>query len=257
MVSGWPKRQKDLNRGCIMSDSNDSLEVLERLIPQLPQARLAEQFGEALHEAGIRTRALLPSIERLELWEASIDLLVGKWEADEERHTVESLERLRKAGEEIRSVQDREQLTRVPTVVSNAETRIATVLRDGMRAWQRRIDVDLGSLGSLSTLLVQFPDTREVGSRMASVASRAATLKNQFPPASAQREQHRQILEEIELLKRDLAAIGAGESVQNFLLALASGTATLDMLDDAVLGWIRNRRAETRFRISFGGSIGR
>ena len=126
----------------------------------------------------------------------------------------------------------------------------ADVLRDGARAWGRRVDHDLGSIGSLGSLLVQFPDTRDLGRRMTVLATTAFTLKNSFPPQVAFLKQFEGMLKDAEEIRRRLAELGTGESVQRFLAALATGTATLDMVDDSVLQWIRDRHAESRFSLS-------
>lgn len=109
------------------------------------------------------------------------------------------------------------------------------------------MDSDLGSLGSLGSLLVQFADTRDLGRRMTALAATASSLKSVFPPQTGPLKQHERMLQDSEEVRKSLAAIGVGESVQKFLAALANATATLDRVDDAVLRWIRDRHAEKRF----------
>jgi hypothetical protein len=187
---------------------------------------------------------------RLEEWQHSVDLRGESWDGDEEREVREALHEIESSGEQIEAAQDREQLTRVGGFASNAKQKITIILRDGARAWGRRIDHDLGSLGSLGALLVQFADTRELGRRMTALAITASSLKNSFPPPSGSLEQHRAMLHNAEDIRKNLAAIGAGQSVQTFLIALANETATLDMVDKSVLQWIRDRHAENRFFLS-------
>ncbi len=240
-----------------MNDLRDKFEILEQLIPQLPQARLAEQFGDALLDASINTVALLPDIERMELWQQSVHSLRESWDSDEESETLSALETLRIEGETIAAAQDREQVSQVRGIAIDAKQRIAVVLRDGMRAWQRRIETDVGSLGNLGALLIEFNDTRVLGSHMISIKSRGDSLKAQFPPTTTQLEGYGQLLQDADKVRRDLAAIGAGASVERFLLALASERATLDMVDEAVLRWIRERNSDNRFRLSLLRASGR
>lgn len=229
---------------------SDPFEVLEHLIPELPQAREAELFGEALQDAGRHLAAMPADIARLEEWQQSVQLLDKYWEEDEEREVLDALQRLQSSGEQIAAARDREQLTRVGAIASDAKQRITIVLRDGARAWSRRIDSDLGSLGNLGALLVEFMDTRELGHRMTSLAAMGSALKSSFPPSTSSLQQHRTMLHDSEIIRKDLTAIGTGQSVQTFLIALANETATLDMVDENVLQWIRDRHAESRFRLS-------
>jgi len=233
-----------------MSETLDQLEVLERLIPQLPQARLTELFGEALQDAGTSAFALLSEIEKLERWELSINLLRNSWQGEEGRETLDALQTLQLTGRQMATVEDREQLSQLRTCAGEAKQLIGIILRDGLRVWQRRIEADIGSLGNLGSLLVEFADTRSLGGRMTSIKSRGDGLRNQFPPSATQVEAYRALLEEANAVRSDIAAIGAGESIERFLLALASETATLDMVDEAVLRWIRDRRSDHRFRLS-------
>jgi len=234
---------------------NDSLEVLEHLVPDLPQARQAELFGEALQEASRQLTAMTPEIGRLEEWQHSVGLLGEYWDGDEEREVLDALHKLDSTGSEIEAAQDREQLARVSGIASDAKQKIAIVLRDGARAWARRIDHDLGSLGNLGALLVQFADTRDLGRRMTLLATTGSALKNSFPPPDSSLDEHRDMLHDAEEIRKNLAAIGAGQSVQTFLIAVAKETATLDMVDESVLRWIRDRHAESRFRLSLKGSV--
>lgn len=231
---------------------SDSLELLEGLISELPQARQAEMFGQALRDASRQLEVLTPEIGRLEECQYSIGLFDAFWDGDEKREVVEALRQLDSLGQQIEAAQDREQLARVTEIALEAKPRIALVLRDGARVWGRRVDRDLGSLGNLGSLLVQFPDTRDLGRRMTALAATASSLKSVFPPPSASLKQHERMLQDAEEIQKNLAAIGAGKSVQRFLAALANATATLDMVDDDVLQWIRARHAESRFQIKLG-----
>jgi hypothetical protein len=233
-----------------MSETLDQLDGLQGLIPQLPQAHLSELFGEALQDAGTHAFALLSEIEKLERWKLSINLLRESWQDDERRETLDALRTLQIAGSQMATVENREQLSQVRTTATAAKQSIGIILRDGLRVWQHRIEVDIGSLGSLGSLLGEFADTRSLGGRMTSIKARGDGLKNQFPPTAAQVESYNALLEEANAVRVDLAAIGTGESIQRFLLALASETATLDMVDESVLRWIRDRRSDYRFRLS-------
>jgi|SRR5579872_6607364 len=230
---------------------SDSLELLESLVPALPQARQAELFGQALQDASRQLEAMTPEIIRLEQCQHSMGLLDAAWDGDEEGEVVDALRQLKSLGEQVEGAEDREQLARVNEIALAAKPKIALVLRDGARAWGRRIDHDLGSLASLGSLLVQFQDTRALGTRMTSLATTASVLKNSFPPPAASLKQHTMMLQDAEEIRKNLAAIGAGESVQRFLAALVNATATLDMVDGDVLQWIRDRHAEKRFSLSF------
>jgi hypothetical protein len=226
------------------------LEVLEQLIPRIAQARIGEQFGEAFQDACQHTQDLIPGIERMERWQLSIHLLKEYWDPDDEREALGALRILQSAGQKIESAQDLNQLSQVRGTATDAKSRVDVVMRDGLRVWQRRINADIGSLGSLGALLSEFGDTRELGHRMTLIAKRGAALASQFPPTSDLVESHRVLLEDAGTIRKDLAAIGAGESVEAFLNALANDEATLDLADDAVLKWIRNRRSDGLFRIS-------
>jgi hypothetical protein len=229
---------------------NDPLELLERLIPAIPQARQSELFGGALQEASRQLAAISADIARLEEWQHSVGLLSRFWDKEEEREVLEALQRLESVGVQVEAAQDREQLARIGTIASDAKQRITIVLRDGARAWGRRVDHDLGSLGSLGALLVQFTDTRELGRRMTTLAATASALKGTFPPTGDSLQLRHAMLNDVDVIREDLAAIGAGQSVQTFLIALANELATLDLVDESVLQWIRDRHAETRFRLS-------
>ena len=90
---------------------------------------------------------------------------------------------------------------------------------------------------------------------MTQLAATGSALKNSFPPPANSLELHRDMLHDAEEIRKNLAAIGAGESVQTFLIAVAKETATLDMVDESVLQWIRDRHAENRFRLSLKGTV--
>lgn len=229
---------------------SDSLELLESLVPALPQARHAELFGQALQDASRQLEAMTPEIGRLEECQHSMGLLRASWDGDEEDEVVDALHQLESLGKQIEAAQDREQLARINELALGAKPKIALVLRDGARAWGRRIDHDLGSLGSLGSLLVQFQDTRALGTRMTALATTASILKNSFPPLAASLKQHTAMLQDAEDIRKNLTAIGAGESVQKFLTALANGSATLEMVDEGVFQWIRDRNAQNRFRLT-------
>ena len=228
---------------------SDQLQVLEELIPQIPHARLSEQFGEALQDAGTQALALLPEVARLESWKQSVHLLSDCWQGDEEirRPAMSSKNCVVRRSAVQEAASDKEQLYAARALLVDAKRRIGIVLRDGIRAWQRRIEADIGSLGSLGGLLAEFGDTRTLGGRMTMIASRGAGLKSQFPPTASQVEDYRVMIEDAHSVRRDLAEIGAGASVEKFLLALATETATLDLVDQDVLQWIRDRRSDHRF----------
>lgn len=228
---------------------SDSLEVLEGRVSELPLARQAELFGDAIEHAGQQVESMAADISRLEEWQSSVGLLDKFWEGDERHEVVDALHQLKSFGNEIEATKDREQLTHVTAISSGMKSKLGTVLRDGGKAWGRRIDHDLGPLGSLGTLLEQFSDTRELGLRMVALARTAFTLKNSFPPKAQSIEQHKVMLKDAEEIRKNLAAIGTGESVQKFLAALANESATLDLVDETVFQWIRNRHAENRFRL--------
>jgi hypothetical protein len=228
----------------------DQLEVLEQLIPRIAQARNVAQFGEAFHEAHEHAQGLIPGIERMERWQLSIQLLSGYWEADDKNEALSALRSLQSAGQKIETAQDLNQLSQVRATATGAKLGIDAVVRDGLRVWQRRINADIGSLGSLGDLLSALEDTRELGRRMTSIALRGALLLSQFPPTADQVESHRALMEDARTIRKDLAAIGAGESVEAFLNALAKNEATLALADDAVLKWIRDRHSDSLFRIS-------
>jgi hypothetical protein len=228
----------------------DQLEVLEQLIPRIAQARNVEQFGEAFREAHEYAQTLVPGIERMERWQLSIQLLSGHWGTEDKIETLSALRSLQSAGQKIEAAQDLNQLSQVRATATGAKLGVDAVLRDGLRAWQQRINADIGSLASLGDLLSKFDDTRELGRRMTSIASRGAALGSQFPPDAVQIESHRALQEDARKVRQDLAAIGAGESVEAFLNALARQDATLDLVDDTVLKWIRDRHSDRRFHIS-------
>jgi hypothetical protein len=228
----------------------DQLEVLEQLIPRIAQARIVEQFGEAFHEAHEHSQGLIPGVERMERWQLSIQLLRGHWDADDESETLSALRSLQAAGRKIETAEDQNQLSQIRAAATDAKSRVDVVMRDGLRVWQRRINADIGSLGGLGDLLSEFEDTRELGRRMASIASRGSVLASQFPPTADQVESHRALLDDAKKIREDLTAIGAGESVEVFLNALAKQDATLDQVDEAVLKWIRDRHSDRRFQIS-------
>ena len=229
---------------------SDQLELLEKLIPQIAQARTQELFGEALQDAWKYSQELVPGVERLERWNKSVHLLKAFWEAEEKAEAIEALRNLQSAGEKMAAVQDSNQLAAIRSIATVAKTRLETVLRDGSRAWMRRIHADTGSLESLGALLSEFADTRDLGRRMASVASRGSDLVLQFPPTEEQVQAHGKVLEDAIAIRQKLADVGAGASVEAFLIALANEEATLDMADDAVLEWIHKRKSDRRFRIS-------
>jgi len=228
----------------------DALDALEIRVAELPQARQTEVFGQTLREATGQLENIAAEVSSLQECAHSIHLLEQFWGSDEKPEVLEALRRLEDLGRQIESAQDRDQLALVPNLVREAKPRIALIIRDGARVWNRRLDHDLGSLASLGSLLVQFPDTRVLGQRMASVAATISALKNAFPPAEAAIGKHQRVLQDAEEARKDLAVIGAGESVQTFLAALADRKATLSMLDADVLSWIRDRHAESRFGIS-------
>lgn len=229
---------------------NDQLQILEQLIPQIPPARLSEQFGEALQDAGAQALALLPEVERLGIWKDSVHLLRDCWEGDENGEICNELYKLRLAGQKIEAANDKEQLSAARALLADAKQRIGIVLRDGMRAWQRRVEADIGSIGSLGGLLAEFGDTRALGVRMTTIASRGTGLKGQFPPTTSQLESYRILIEDAHSVRQELAEIGAGASVERFLLALATESATLALVDQDVLQWIRDRQWDHRFRLS-------
>ena len=107
-------------------------------------------------------------------------------------------------------------MARVTGIASEAKPKILLVLRDGARAWGRRVDHDLGSLGSLGSLLVQFPDTRELGRRMTALAATASSLKSAFPPQEGFLKQHERMLQDAGDIRNNLAAIGAENLCKNF-----------------------------------------
>lgn len=236
---------------------SDQLEVLEQLIPRIAQARIGEQFGEAFKDACQHAQSLIPGIERMERWQLSIHLLKAYWEPDDERETLDALRILQSAGQKIEAAQDLNQLSQVRGTATDAKSRVDVVVRDGLRVWQRRINDDIGLLESLGVLLSEFGDTRELGRRMTLIAARGAALASQFPPTADQVESHRALMEDAGTIRKDLADIGAGESVEAFLNALAKDDATLDLADDAVLKWIRDRHSDRRFRISLQRVVSR
>jgi hypothetical protein len=118
------------------------------------------------------------------------------------------------------------------------------------RGWQIKIDQTFSSTGRLGGVVLQIPETRQLGTEMKSLFQRAEQLAAQIADAARSTEQYETLKDELDRINDKLSDLGAGEEVVDFLLAVAGQTATLENVTGEVREWLEERHSLGRFKVA-------
>ena len=105
------------------------------------------------------------------------------------------------------------------------------------------------STARLGGVLREIPEIQELGTAMESLFHRAEQLSASITDAARSAEHFKTLKIERDRINDKLAAIGTGEEVVGFLLAVAWRSATLAQVTGEVRAWLDERNSLGRFKV--------
>lgn len=109
---------------------------------------------------------------------------------------------------------------------------------------------DLAELQVLAATLSEVAGVAELSERLEAVLGRLARTQTDFPS-----KQSAELLEAAESIRRQMEESLQPESVRRFLSAATRGGASLDLLSEDVIDWLRTHNAVRSFRVVAGAPI--
>ena len=228
----------------------DPLERLEELKSQVPAAITRKNLGAALDSAVRAVTGVEPSISRLEALCAFTPLVRDHLDSLGKQELRRQLVNLRGLAQQLENASGTETLSEVTQSVSHqlapAVEQTDQVVR---RGWKEKIEQAFSSTGRLGSVLRQIPETQQLGAEMESLFHRAQQLATAVEDVERGTEQYGTLTVERDRTNEKLAALGAGDGVVDFLLAVAGQTATLEKVTGEVREWLDERHSLGRFKV--------
>jgi hypothetical protein len=226
------------------------LERLEELKSQVPAAITRKNLGAALDLAVRAATGVEPSISRLEALRAFMPLVRDHLDSLDTQESRRQLVNLRGLAQQLENASDIETLSEVTQSVAHQLTpgveQTDQVVR---RGWKEKIEQAFSSTGRLGSVLRQIPETQQLRAEMESLFHRAQQLSASIEDATRSSEQFTALKKDRDHTNDKLVALGAGEGVVDFLLAVAGQTATLEKVTGDVREWLDARGALERFKV--------
>ena len=227
----------------------DPLEQLEGLLAGIPEARDRQRLGDALDvavQAAFRTEEAISHLEQLVGYASLVREFL---EAQDLEQCNLLLRTIRAVGQQVSQAADSSSLRDAAEKLSQLPGQVQQV--DGLfqRGWKAKIDHTFAATGRLGSVLRQIPETRELGAEMETLIDRAKHLATSMDNAAQDAAQFTALTVERDVTKTQLAKSGTGQEVINFLLAVATDTATLANVTAEVREWLDARQASERFKV--------
>lgn len=228
----------------------DPLERLESLLDRIQEAKDRHRLGDALDAAVRSVKGAESAISRLEHLAGFAPLVADFLESsdiDQCRHLLDAVSGV---GQRLTQASDHATLQEGVMKVTHLQGQVNQV--DGLlrRGWKANIDRAFFATGRLGSVLREIPETQQLGLEMESLFRAAEMLAASFDDAEQCAEQFGALTNRRDSAKGDLAQLGAGENVVNFLSAVAERSASLANVTSEVRDWLEERKALERFKVS-------
>jgi hypothetical protein len=229
---------------------NDPLLRLEELAKIIPGAKKGHELGAALERALEAARGIEPQIQKLDELYQFILFFEDSIEEYDRAILADKFSELCLIGEETEQAANIEQLNEIRVKLRDVvPTGVGTVERRLSEAWQKLIQAEFSTVGSLGEVLNKIRETAQLGRELAATHREAKLLASVLPSSTKKQKQYNELLKKREALLGRLKKLGAGPEVIAFLIAVANQDATLAHATADVNEWLGSRDALSEFRI--------
>lgn len=228
----------------------DTLETLEASLEHLKPALEARQLGSILGKVTEKTADAGRQAQRCE---ALIDIAIsiGGLGSVQVLDAAKAAARtMKEAGEGLASAKDVEDLEIIQdefTQLASALSRLDQSLR---QLWAERARTDYLSLVPVGTLLGQLSGAEQLGRDLAALGARADGLAQRNQPATTMASEIKQLQTDREALLGKLTVFTANPDVETFIVAVTTGRATLDLVNQSVLDWLSLHGGRHAFKVT-------
>lgn len=227
----------------------DPLEELEKAAESLPSAVAGVRLGDRASRQLDRFSDAPRQERRLKAMTEFAVLFDGRSDAQVKAQIDRALAMATEAAEAMEDVDDEETLQDAVDaylVFTQSLGSGENILRP---LWTRVVDQQFTPLGSVGALLEEaFPNARDLGRKMREAATEAqrhaqSPIADLLPIAKA-------LLEVRAALVTEQQTVAGDPTVAAFLQALAEDRATLDLLEEGVLDWLKAQGALTSLKVT-------
>ncbi len=227
---------------------SDPLEELERIGGLLPAAAAGVRLGDQAKQKLDRFADVSRQERRLKASVVLAILLEGRTDSQLKVQVEKAFHAADEAAQAMQEVDDERSLADAVSEYQAFVQSISTLEVAVRPLWTRAVDQQFAPLGSVGALLEAFPNARDLGKRMVNVAStaqrHAQTAVLELPTVVGDLfSQRADLLDEQQKVAGD-------PKVSAFLQALADDRATLDLLHDEVLGWLKAQGVLSSLKVS-------
>ena len=232
------------------SAGEDHLNDLEQLAGRIAD-EIRDRDGEkSLQSADEAAKAAKASIALLEHLTGFVALVQGSIDVDERSRLERDLQELARAGGVVSAASTADALVKATEELRSLSSRVELVERPIARAWQQLLETTFVAAGSLGSVLLRIPETREIGKEFNDLHKAAMVLKMRQGTADALAAKFSLLEGRLEALRSNLSRIGAEKEVTRFLEAVSEQRATLALLTREVRDWLKERDALNLFRVT-------
>lgn len=229
---------------------NDPLSRLEELAEKIPGAKKGHELGTALEKALEAAQGVEPQIQKLAACYQFILFFGAHIEENDRNILADKFNELRLIGEETEQTADVEGLNEIRVKLRDVvPAGVGTVERRLSEAWQKFLEQEFSTAGSLGEVLNKIRETAQLGRDLATTHQEAKRLASVLPTSTKKQKEYNELLKRREALSDRLKNLGAGPEVVAFLVAVANREATLAHVTPGVHEWLGSRDALGRFRI--------
>lgn len=227
----------------------DPLDRLESLLDRIQEAKDRHRLGDALVAAVRAVNVAEPAVARLEHLAGFAPLVADFLEPSDSDQCRRLLGAVRDVGQFLSQAADHATLQDAVIKLSQLQGQITQADGVFLRGWKTKVDQTFFPTGRLGSVLREIPETQQLGLEMETLFHAAETLAQSIDDPKRCADQFSELTSRREIAKGNLARLGAGEAVVNFLSAVAERTASLTNVTAEVRDWLGARNALERFRV--------
>ena len=226
--------------------TRDSLVRLEQCAAELPNAIDRGKRRRVADAAAKSAASLDPVVVSLEAWVLTAKDWPNDLRPGDDPFSAK-LQALSQMGRELQQVTSTLALERVSLRWNQIQSTASDLLKDGERYWFSVLG-QLQWCESLGRALQQVPRASTVGRQFSEIYQKVSKLRV-FPPGRSHCEQLSKLRAEAEKQKEGLKNLGIGAAVETFLKALANDNASLELVSDEVLTWLKKSGMSKQLRV--------
>ncbi|UKJ75444.1 hypothetical protein [Azospirillum brasilense] len=229
----------------MLDQVTDKLDQLQAKLPQLAHALEQKRLGDALRRAIEATRNCEAQVAKLRAL-SKAGALVAAYAMEQHEALEEVVENVIYIGDILRAAQDSAALDEAVRDYQDLDKEVMRLQRAVRTMVERYATAELRPLAALGSLLSrigqpQLGDQLVMLETTALAALRGSPLDLPTGIAAIQADATR-LMNELHTLAKD-------DEVDAFLLALAKGQASLQLVTPSVLTWLGEQRALDKFRV--------